>query len=134
MYWAQDRVGKERLKNSYAYKKILKSAGMIALGTDFPVESMNPFATFYAAVFRKDINGNLPEPFLSAQALSRKEALWGMTYWAAFANREESYKGSLEKGKLADFIIINKDLVSAEESEIKKAKVKKTYIGAERVR
>jgi predicted amidohydrolase YtcJ len=119
---------------AYAYKDLLKQSGCIALGTDFPVESMNPFATFYAAVFRKDINGNLTEPFLSAQALSRKEALWGMTYWAAFANREESYKGSLEKGKLADFIIINKDLVSDEESEIKKAKVKKTYIGAERVR
>ena len=119
---------------AYAYKDLLKQSGCIALGTDFPVESMNPFATFYAAVFRKDINGSLTEPFLSAQALSRKEALWGMTYWAAFANREESYKGSLEKGKLADFIIINKDLVNAEESHIKKAKVKKTYIGAERVR
>ena len=119
---------------AYAYQDLLKQSGCIAFGTDFPVESMNPFATFYAAVFRKDINGHLTEPFLSAQALSRKEALWGMTYWAAYANREESYKGSLEKGKLADFIIINKDLVSAEESAIKKAKVKKTYIGAERVR
>jgi len=104
------------------------------LGTDFPVENMNPFATFYSAVFRKDLKGNLDIPFIENQSLSRKEALWGMTFWAAFANKEESYKGSLEKGKLADFIIINKDLLEAEEKEIKRAKVKKTYVGAERVR
>ena len=119
---------------AYAYKDLLNQANCIALGTDFPVENMNPFATFYSAVFRKDLNGNLDVPFIENQSLSRKEALWGMTYWAAFANKEESYKGSLEKGKLADFIIINKDLLQAEEKEIKRAKVKKTYIGAERVR
>lgn len=119
---------------AYAYKDLLKQSNCIALGTDFPVENMNPFATFYSAVFRKDIQGNLTEPFIPKQALSRKEALWGMTYWAAYANREDSYKGSLEPGKLADFIVINTDLLIAEESKIKKAKVKKTYIGGERVR
>lgn len=118
---------------AYAYKDLLAQNGCVALGTDFPVEHMNPFATFYSAVFRKDLNGTLTEPFLPNQALSRKEALWGMTYWAAFANREESYKGSLEVGKLADFIVLNKDLMTVEESKIKRIKVRKTYIGAERV-
>lgn len=118
---------------AYAYKDLLAQNGCVALGTDFPVESMNPFATFYSAVFRKDLNGTLTEPFLPNQALSRKEALWGMTYWAAFANREDSYKGSLEVGKLADFIILNEDLMTVEEAKIKQVKVRKTYIGAERV-
>lgn len=118
---------------AYAYKDLLAQNGCVALGTDFPVEHMNPFATFYSAVFRKDLNGTLTEPFLPDQALSRKEALLGMTYWAAFANREESYKGSLEVGKLADFIVLNKDLMTVEESKIKRVKVRKTYIGGERV-
>ena len=123
----------EPRSGAYAYKDLLVQSGCVALGTDFPVENMNPFATFYSAVFRKDLNGTLTEPFLPNQALSRKEALWGMTYWAAFANREESYKGSLEVGKLADFIVLNKDLMTAEEAQIKRVKVRKTYIGAERV-
>ncbi len=123
----------EPRSGAYAYKDLLVQSGCVALGTDFPVENMNPFATFYSAVFRKDLNGTLTEPFLPNQALSRKEALWGMTYWAAFANKEESYKGSLEVGKLADFIVLNKDLMTAEEAQIKRVKVRKTYIGAERV-
>lgn len=121
-------------KGAYAYKDLLTQAGVIALGTDFPVENINPFATFYAAVFRKDISGTLKEPFLPEQALSRQEALMGMTIWAAYANREDSYKGSLEAGKLADFIVLNKDIMSVEEPQIKTLKVKKTYIGGKRVR
>lgn len=121
-------------KGAYAYKDLLIQSGTIALGTDFPVEHMNPFATYYAAVFRKDLAGNLKEPFLPEQALTRKEALWGMTLWAAHANREDSYKGSLEPGKLADFIVLNRDLHTTEEASLKKIKVKRTYIGGERVR
>jgi predicted amidohydrolase YtcJ len=121
-------------KGAYAYKDLLIQSGIIALGTDFPVEQINPFATFYSAVFRKDIEGKLKEPFLPEQALTRKEALMGMTLWAAYANREDSYKGSLEVGKLADFIVLNQDLMQVEEKLIKKTKVKKTYIGGERVR
>ncbi len=121
-------------KGAYAYKDLLIQNGIIALGTDFPVEHMNPFATFYSAVFRKDLAGTLTEPFIPEQALTRKEALLGMTLWAAYANREDSYKGSLEPGKLADFIVLNKDLITAEESELKRVKTKKTYIGGTRVR
>ena len=104
---------------------------MIALGTDFPVEDMNPFATFYSAVFREDLGGKLTEPFLPDQALSRKEALLGMTYWAAFANREDRYKGSIEVGKVADFIVLNKDIMEVKKEQIRRIRVKETFINGE---
>jgi len=99
MYWAQDRLGKDRVKNSYAYKKMLDKAGLVALGTDFPIEEINPMYTFYAAVARKDLK-NYPEGgFQMENALTREETLKGMTIWAAYSNFEENEKGSLEVGK-----------------------------------
>lgn len=133
MYWAEDRLGKQRLKNSYALKKLLQKAGKIALGTDFPVEKPNPFLTFYAATARKDLAG-LPEGgFQAENALSRKETLKGMTIWAAYANFEENEKGSLEVGKFADFIILDQDIMEISLEEVPQTKVLATYIGAEKV-
>ncbi|MFT5926794.1 MAG: putative amidohydrolase YtcJ, partial [Rubritalea sp.] len=106
MYWAQDRVGEERIKGAYAYKKLLQESKMLALGTDYPIEQVNPFLTFYAAVARKDTSGYPDDGFRADQALSREEALRGMTIWAAFSNFEEHEKGSLEIGKAADFILL----------------------------
>jgi predicted amidohydrolase YtcJ len=143
--WADSRLcadGKQRVyggkfydpkTGAYAYQSLLKSSGIVALGTDFPVEAINPFATFYSATERLDIQGNLTTPFKPEQALSRKDALLGMTLWAAYANKEESVKGSLEVGKYADFVILNQDLLTIESPKIKKTKVKKTYIGGQRV-
>lgn len=131
--WALDRLGAERLKSAYAYKELLQQNGWVALGTDFPVEDIDPFKTFYAAVIRKDIDG-LPEGgFQMENALSREETLKGITIWAAKANFEENEKGSLEPGKLADFIILDQDLLKAGENEILNIKVLATYLNGEKV-
>src|SRR5207237_4100651 len=102
MYWAGDRLGNKRVKGAYAYKQLLAQNGWIPLGTDFPVEDISPLKTFYAACFRKDATGFPKEGFQMENALSRKDALKGMTIWAAKANFEEQEKGSLEVGKFAE--------------------------------
>ena len=107
MPWAIDRLGAERLKYAYANKLLLDNAGTIALGTDFPIEKINPILTFHAATVRKDINNNPKNGFQIENALTRKETLKGMTIWAAYANFEENIKGSIEKNKVADFVILN---------------------------
>jgi predicted amidohydrolase YtcJ len=133
MYWAQDRLGAERVKGAYAFKQQLRSAGTIALGTDFPVEDISPFKTFFAAVARQDEKGFPPGGYQPENALTREEALRGMTIWAAYSNFEEKEKGSLEPGKVADFIILDKDLVSCEPRDILAAKVLSTFISGEEV-
>ncbi len=133
MYWAKDRLGEIRIKNAYAYKKLLQQNGLIALGTDFPVEGINPLNTFYAAVVRKDSKGYPENGFNLENALTREEALKGMTIWAAIANFEENEKGSLEVGKKADFIVMDNDIMETKENEILNTKVLETYINGEKV-
>lgn len=133
MYWAEERLGNERVHGAYAYQTLLQQNGMLALGTDFPVEGISPFATFYAAVVRKDAKGYPEEGFQTKDALSRKEALKGMTIWAAVANFEENEKGSLEVGKAADFIILNNDLMESKEDQILSTKVIQTFIDGKNV-
>ncbi len=133
MYWAEDRVGAERIAGAYAYKALLDKAGKIALGTDFPVEQVNPMYTFYAAVARKDLKNYPENGFQMKDALSREEALRGMTIWAAFANFEEDEKGSIEVGKFADFTILDKDIMKVDEAELPNTKVLATFINGEMV-
>ncbi len=133
MYWAQDRLGAERIKNAYAFKKLLDQAGIVALGTDFPVEEVSPFFTFYASTARKDLK-NYPEGgYRMEQALSREETLKGMTIWAAYSNFEEEEKGSIESGKFADFIILDKNIMEVDENEIPNIKVLQTFVNGEKV-
>lgn len=133
MYWAEDRLGPLRIGNAYAYQRLLKLNGWMPLGTDFPVEDISPFKTFYAAVVRKDAKGYPAGGYQVANALSREQALRGMTIWAARAAFEEKEKGSLEKGKNADFILMDTDLFTCPESAILKTKVLATYINGEKV-
>ena len=133
MYWAGERLGDKRLKTAYAYKQLLQQNGWIALGTDFPVEDINPFKTFYAAVVRKDANGFPPDGFQKENALSRTEALRGMTIWAAKSCFLEGETGSLEKGKYANFIVLNKDILSIPENEILNTAVLKTFVHGNKV-
>nr|NQU89354.1 amidohydrolase [Bacteroidota bacterium] len=133
MYWAEDRVGPKRIKGAYAYKKLLDQTGWIPLGTDFPIESINPLYTFYAAVVRKDLNGWPEDGFQMEDALSREEALKGMTIWAARAAFEENEKGSLEPGKSANFVVFEEDIMEIPEKDIPETKVLKTFIGGELV-
>ncbi|HKP32739.1 MAG TPA: amidohydrolase, partial [Chitinophagaceae bacterium] len=118
MYWAGDRLGAERVKGAYAFKQLMDQNGWIPLGTDFPVEDISPFKTFFAAVVRKDAKGYPPGGYQMENALTREQALRGMTIWAAKSNFEEHEKGSLEKGKFADFIILDRDLLKAGEGEL----------------
>jgi predicted amidohydrolase YtcJ len=133
MYWAKDRLGETRVKYAYAYKDLLKVSGMVALGTDFPVEDISPFKTFYAAVARQDSKGFPDKGFQTENALSREETLKGMTIWAAYSNFEEKEKGSLEKGKYADFIILDTDVMTCKIADVLNTKVISTFINGEKV-
>lgn len=133
MYWAEDRLGHERIKGAYAYKQLLNKYGKVALGTDFPVEKVNPMLTFYAAVARKDLNNYPQGGFQTENALTREETLKGITIWAAYSNFEENEKGSIEPGKFADFVILDKDIMTVSINEVPVANVLETYIGGEKV-
>ncbi|MDX8552873.1 amidohydrolase [Tenacibaculum sp. 1B UA] len=133
MYWAEDRVGSDRIKGAYAYNDLLKEYGKVALGTDFPIEHVSPLYTFYAATIRKDLKGYPEKGYQISNALSRKNALKGMTIWNAYANFEENEKGSIEVGKVADFIILDKDIMKIDGKEIPNTKVLATYINGEKV-
>lgn len=133
MYWAEQRLGADRIKGAYAFKDLMKQNGWIPLGTDFPVEDISPFKTFLAAVFRVDATGYPQGGYQMENALSRQEALRGMTIWAAKSNFEEAEKGSLEKGKWADFILLDKDLMEVSAKEVLETGVLATYIGGSKV-
>src|SRR5690606_11379791 len=129
MYWAEDRLGAERIKGAYAFKSLLNASGNVALGTDFPIEHVSPFLTFYSAVSRQDVSGYPEKGFQIEEALTREETLKGMTIWAAYANFEENEKGSIEVGKFADFIILDQDLMTTDLKNIPNTKVEQTFIG-----
>ncbi len=132
MLWAGIRLGSERIKTAYAYKSLLEQNNWLCNGSDFPIESINPILGFYAAVFRKDIKGFPPEGFQPENALTRTQALKAMTIWAAKSFFEEKTKGSIEVGKSADFVILDKDIMTVSEEEIPFSKVLCTYINGKK--
>lgn len=132
MYWAEDRLGSERIKGAYAFKDLLNAYGKVALGTDFPVERVSPLLTFYAAVARQDLEQYPEGGFQKENGLSREETLKGMTIWAAYSNFEEDEKGSIEAGKFADFIILDKDIMTVDQIEIPNIKVEQTFVNGEK--
>ena len=129
--WALLRLGKNRLHNCYRYQTLFEENRIIALGTDFPVEEINPIHTFYAAVFRKNKDGLPLNGFQKNESLKRLDALKGMTIWPALANFEENEKGSLEINKAADMIVLDKDILDENQKEILKTKVIYTIIDGE---
>ena len=129
MYWAEDRLGEERVKGAYAFKDLLDKAGLVALGTDFPVEQVSPFLTFYAAVARQDLEQYPEGGFQMENALSREETLKGMTIWAAYSNFEEDEKGSIEPGKFADFVVLSDDLMTIPSEEIPNVTAEQVFLG-----
>ncbi len=133
MYWAEERVGAERMKGAYAFRQLMNENGWIPNGSDFPVEQINPLFGFYAATIRKDQSGYPNEGFQMENAISRKDALRAMTIWAAKSGFEEHLKGSIEVGKLADFTVTTEDLMTAPGETLFKIAVKATYSGGELV-
>lgn len=134
MYWAGDRLGPERIKSAYAYKQLLQQNGWLPLGTDFPVEDISAIKTFYAAVTRMDAKGYPAGGFQTENALTRQEALRGMTIWAAKACFLENEIGSIEVGKRADFVVLDRDLMKEEVDGLLGAKVVATYGGGKKTK
>ena len=133
MYWAEERLGNERIKGAYAYKRLLKENGWLPLGTDFPIEDINPLYTFYAAVARKDLKGYPNGGWQPENALSREEALRGITVWAAKGSFEEDEKGSIEPGKFADFVILENDIMISDMKKIPRTKIVSTWLDGKKV-
>ena len=129
--WAEDRIGKERLKGAYAYKNLFSENGYIAFGSDFPVENIQPILGYHAAIARLDLEGNPYGGYMKSQAVGRDTALKAMTIWAAMANFEENEKGSLEIGKFADMAIFSQDLLTVEEKDIPYIRLKYTILNGE---
>jgi len=133
MEWAVQRLGKERLKNSYAYQKLLQQMGWLPNGTDFPIEKISPVLTFYAAVFRTNLEGKPEKGFQPENALTREQALRSITGWPARASFEELEKGSIESGKWADFVVLDTDLMEAPPAQVAQARVTQTWIAGVRL-
>ena len=133
MYWATERLGPIRVKGAYAFKDLMKQNGLIAFGSDFPVEAVNPLFGFHAAVARQDAKNFPSGGYQMENAVDRKSALLAMTRWAAYACFEDHLRGSIAAGKQADFVILDRDIMTAPNPALRQTKVKQTWIGGERV-
>ncbi|MDD2306429.1 MAG: amidohydrolase [Prolixibacteraceae bacterium] len=133
MFWADERLGNERLKTAYAYQQLLAQNGWLPNGTDFPIEDISPIKTFFASVCRTNSEGLPVGGFQMENALTREQALRSETIWAAKAGFEEGRKGSIEIGKAADFVVLDTDLMKCNDEAILHTKVLKTVLGGELV-
>jgi len=131
MYWAEARLGPKRVKGAYAWRSLLEHGSIIPGGSDFPVESPNPLWGFYAAVTRKDHSGWPDGGWHAEQVMTRDEALKSFTIWAAYAAFEEGIKGSIEKGKLADLVVLSDDIMKITPEKVLQTNVETTIIRGE---
>ena len=133
MNMAEDRIGQQRMKGAYAWQTLLNSGIALPLGSDFPVELANPFYGIHAAVTRQDRNNQPVEGWYAHEAMTLKQAFRGFTLDAAYAAHMESTLGTLEPGKWADFILIDRDLFDIPEQDLWKVQVLETYVAGDRV-
>lgn len=133
MRWVEDRVGPERARGAYAWASLIRAGVPIAGGSDFPVESHNPFLGLHAAVTRQNLGGDPPGGWRPEERMTRDEALRSFTIWAARASFEEDVKGSITPGKMADFIVIDRDVMTCDAQDIPETRVLRTVIGGETV-
>jgi predicted amidohydrolase YtcJ len=131
MYWAEARLGPERVKGAYAWRTVLSAGGRLALGSDFPVEAVNPWFGIYAAVSRQDQKGWPDGGWYPAQALTLREAIRGFTLDAAFAAFEEKTRGTIEVGKLADFTVVEGNPFEMPAADLYKVRTTYTIVGGE---
>ena len=129
MYWAIDRLGWTRARGAYAWRSLLETGVVIPAGTDFPVEPVNPFRTFLAAITRSDENGWPTGGWFPEQRMTRAEALRSMTIWGAYAAFEEGIKGSITAGKLADLVVLSQDIMAIAPERILDTRVEMTILG-----
>ena len=128
---AEKRMGPETTKTAYAWRDVLTAGGIVVNGSDAPVEPVNPWHGLYVAVARTDLDGNPEGGWYPEQKMTREEALRSFTIWPAHAQFEEKLKGSLEKGKLADFVVIDRDIMTCPEKDIRDTKVLMTVVGGD---
>lgn len=133
MRWVEDRIGVERARGSYAWATLLRAGVPVAFGSDFPVESQNPFLGLYAAITRQNLDGMPDGGWRAEERVTRTEALRGFTLGAAHSEFSESRKGSIEPGKLADFVIVDRDVLTCEVEDIPGTRVLATVIAGEPV-
>ena len=131
LHFADDRLGLDRLAGAYAWRSIIDAGGMIAAGSDAPVEVGSPLIEFYALITRKDLEGYSGPGWHPEQAVSRAEALTMLTAWPAYASFQEDDLGTIEPGKLADFTVFNADLMTISPPEILEARAVMTVVGGE---
>lgn len=133
MYWAGNRLGEGRLRGAYAWRSLLNSNVVIPNGSDFPVEYVNPLFSFNASVSRQDGNGWPAGGWYPEQRMTREEALFSMTLWAAYAGFQEAELGSLTPGKRADFVVLDRDILRVPTSDILGTQVLSTWVGGRAV-
>ncbi len=134
MPWAPTRLGSERVaEGAYVWQTLLKSGARLASGSDFPVEQANPVLGFYAAITRQDIHGQPPEAWAPSERLTREQALSSFTVDAAYAAHAESALGSIEAGKLADFVVLSRDIMTVVPADLPGTQVRRTFIGGRQV-
>jgi predicted amidohydrolase YtcJ len=131
--WAGERLGPERIAHAYAYKDLLRTLGLLALGTDFPVEGIDPLQTYRSAVLRQAADGWPESGYHTENALTPLETLRGMTIWNALATFTEQDLGTIEVGKRADLTVVDRDLATSSPEGLGKAKVVATFVNGERV-
>jgi len=133
MYWAPERLGEARLRYAYAWRSLLDSGARLAFGSDFPVEEVNPVLGIYAAVTRQDLSGWPPGGWQPQERVSREEALRGFTLDAAYAGFMEQEVGSLEAGKRADFVVLDRDIMTVPAGDILATRVLQTWLDGVKV-
>jgi len=129
MRWIDKRIGPDRVAGAYAWRRLLKLGVPVANGSDFPVEEPNPMLGLYAAITRQDVTGQPPGGWTPEQKMTREEALESWSLTGAYAAFEEKIKGSLEPGKLADFLVLDRDIMTVEPRQILETKIKATWLG-----
>ena len=133
MYWAGTRLGETRLRGAYAWRSLIESGVVVPNGSDFPVEHVNPLISFKASVSRQDARGWPAGGWFPEQRMTRDEALKSMTLWPAYAAFQEDELGSLTKGKRADFVVLDQDIMRVPDAMLPATKVISTWVGGRKV-